>query len=651
VLVLEAPAGSARLKHLQQHIDQARGSGAATWLLECHREEGGPWAGLRDLIAELVLDLQRKAPALIEKHDYELAFVLPELRRTLQVRNSSLTDVSHESERTRYYASDRAFRIPNGLVDLLTSWRPHAAGVPWVIACNDFDHSGTLTRMFFTELMRRRGRQLDLRLIVAVAPGSGEAVLKQFDASIPSEHLRLSLPVDPVGPPPDPEEMGRRARALAPEVPDMAGLENVLPRLIRLWLASNEPERALQVRVHALSIYTTRGFYADALLYGEPALAQLEQQCPDDLDMRMRIYNRLSNCYAALDRPQQGLAIAQKAMASTQNPRDLLAWCYIMAMYHARYLPNRDYALAESYLEQGLRYIEQSGLPLHDRLFRKAFNRNGLAMIRHFQKRYDEAITLCRTSFDELNAHLQPDEHRLHRSVLLYNIAQVYSAVGRIQEAITMYTEAMEIDPNYSEYYNERGGLYLKTGRPKDAERDLLRAIDLSPPYMEAWVNLGQSYCLLERWEDAVAAYSRALDLNPRQAVALAGRGQAYEELGQMPLALEDYEQSLRSNAAQPQIYANRAVLHYQAGNLNESLEDLNKAIQLAPGLAELYHNRATAFRDLGRLAEAERDLHRYLELNSDAEDRAEIEQQLAELQSLLVTTATIPDQRIRAIG
>lgn len=638
VLILEAPAGRARHAHLQQRMLRERESGATVWLLECHRVEGGPWAGLKDLLGGLLPALREKAPGLLQKHDYELAHVLPELRRTLTVRNPTLTDVSPDAERTRNYAADRAFRIPQGLVDLLDAWRPHTGAAPWVILCDDFEHAGALTRLFFTELMRRRGEALNLRLVLSVAPGAGEAVARQFHARVPRQHESLDLPVDPPVAPPSPEEMARKARALAPEAPDLAGLENVLPRLIRYWQASNEPERALQALVHAASVYTSRGFYEDALVYGEAALEQLERQRPDDVEQRMHIYNRLSNCYSALRRVDEGLAVADKAMAATDDPGYLLSWCYIQAMYHARYLPKRDYARAEAYLEEGLEHIARADLPLHARLFRRAFNRNGLAMIRHFQKRYDEAITLCRTAFDELNAQLGPDEHQLHRSVLLYNVAQVYAVLGKLEEAVEMYSAAMERDPNYSEYFNERGGLYLKLDRLEEAERDFLRAIELSPPYMEVWTNLGQCYNQMGRMEEAVMAYSRALDLNPQQGLALAGRGHAYEALGDAARALADYDETLRINPSQPVVYASRAVLRYEAGRVADSLGDLDQAIRLAPDMADLYQNRATALRDLGRLDEASRDLRKYLVLSPHAEDRLDVERLLTEVEARRAT-------------
>ncbi|HEX8922199.1 MAG TPA: hypothetical protein VF766_12035, partial [Pyrinomonadaceae bacterium] len=176
VVVLEATAGSARTALLQDWLDAAGKRGAKIDLLSCNFEKNGIWAGLRELLLPMIPRLQRDAPQLIEKHSYELATILPELRRTITVRNASLTDTSPDHEKVRNFPIDRAYRIAHGVIDLLDACRNLSVNVPWVIACDDYHRAGALVRRFFTELMRRRGRQLNLTLLVAVSPGTGPEV-------------------------------------------------------------------------------------------------------------------------------------------------------------------------------------------------------------------------------------------------------------------------------------------------------------------------------------------------------------------------------------------------------------------------------------------------------------------------------------------
>jgi tetratricopeptide (TPR) repeat protein len=278
-------------------------------------------------------------------------------------------------------------------------------------------------------------------------------------------------------------------------------------------------------------------------------------------------------------------------------------------MFHARFKQPRDLVKGEEYLALGLEQIERANLSEAEHYFNVVFNWNGLAMIRNFQGRRQEAIELCRKGIETLNLHLGAEEHRLHRSILFYNMAQVYAASGSYAEAIENYTVAIEMDPNYSEYYNERGNVFLGLGRLLEAEADYLRAIELSPPYFEVFTNLGQCYRRMGVMEDAIASYSRALDLNPGQVLALLGRANAHEELGHTRAAIKDYTGALALDSTLWEAIANRARLHYEQGELTAALADINRAIELKPEVAELHENRAVVLARMSRDLEANHDL------------------------------------------
>jgi tetratricopeptide (TPR) repeat protein len=633
VILLEAEPGQSRRLRLQQCLHQAQASGASTWLLSCDRDQGGLWAGLKDLLNDLIPKIQAEAPDLLIKHDYELVSVLPALQRTISVRNPTLTDTVRAHEQVRNYPADRTFRIVHGLIDLLAAWHqrdPHSA---WIIACDRFDRAGALVRRFFVELMRRRGQQLHLTLLIATDPMKSD-VVSQFDAKYLGQCIRLNLPADPTTSVCQ-QEMRRLTEELEQQVgEDAIELEIYLPQLIRYCLLSNQPEKALSYQIQACIIYTRRGFYEDGLVYGEAALAQLLRYCPEDMQKRCIIYAKLYGCYTALGRPLQALQVMEETMAKADNPDQLFRGCYMIAMLYARFLLDRDLTKAEAYLERGLQELTRTDLPKHLKLFHTAFNRNGLALLRHRQGRSHEAVEICQFCFEQLNAHLKPNEHLLHRSVLLYNIAQVYTAIGSHEEAISYLTNAMAMDPNYSEYYNDRGNLYFKLGRFQDALQDYLKAIELSPPYWEVWSNLGQCYRHLSKITEALNAFSTAIDLDPNQFSALLARAEVFEMLEQPDAALADYNAALAMEANQPLALANRAILHYDAGCYEEALADLERAIALSPETADLYQNRAVALSSLGRFQEAARDLKTYLQLCPFAEDRPEVESQLLALQT-----------------
>jgi hypothetical protein len=57
---------------------------ARTFNLSCDFELGGPWAGVTELFSELLSEIQHDRPDLIERHGFELVYLLPLLRRSDQ---------------------------------------------------------------------------------------------------------------------------------------------------------------------------------------------------------------------------------------------------------------------------------------------------------------------------------------------------------------------------------------------------------------------------------------------------------------------------------------------------------------------------------------------------------------------------------------
>ena len=600
--VLEIESGADRDVAVERWLSGRRDQGGPTWRLRCRPQDGGVWAGMSTLFECLVPAIGASAPELLELHARELCLVLPRLQAELEFP-MSLADTVGDHEKTRNYAADRAYRCLHGLIDLLAEWQQLADPGPWSIVLEDLDAANGLVQRFFSELVRRRGRTLGLRILVVVGR---------------------------IEPPADPEAMRRCALALEPLVAELGEHDDELPRLIDAWERSDEPARALYWQLTAMLRYTHAGLYEAALPYAAAVEAGLERLFSQDSNRYLTAVNALFFCYVPLGAGERTIPLLERALARAAEPVMRAGLSYQLAMMHARFLPSTDQEAAEECLRQALATIAPADVEDLERHFMSVFLMNGLALVRLRQRRVSDALELCRSGVERLNEHLAPEHHRLHRSVLLFNIAQVHAQVGPHELAIEYFTQAMAMDPNYSEYYNDRGAVFFKMGELELAELDYLRAIELSPPYAEVWTNLGQCYRALGRMDAAVEAYSRAIDLEPDAALAIVGRADAHWALDRPAAALADYDLALNLDPRQPAALANRAILHYDAGRLHEAIADLDAALELAPELAELYQNRAVALRELGRVEHAARDLGVYLELCPDAEDRAEVEESLS---------------------
>ena len=87
---------------------------------------------------------------------------------------------------------------------------------------------------------------------------------------------------------------------------------------------------------------------------------------------------------------------------------------------------------------------------------------------------------------------------------------------GRLEEAVTAYTEAIRLDSAYTAAYYNRGQAYFALGRPRLAVEDHTKAIELSPDDPQqplAYAGRAMSYTLLNQDEEAQRDMAKAIEL------------------------------------------------------------------------------------------------------------------------------------------
>ena len=71
--------------------------------------------------------------------------------------------------------------------------------------------------------------------------------------------------------------------------------------------------------------------------------------------------------------------------------------------------------------------------------------------------------------------------------------------------AIVHYTEAIRLNPDFADAYNNRGNAYGRKGDFDAAIQDYNKAIALNPEYARAYANRGEAWLHLKEWERAKA--------------------------------------------------------------------------------------------------------------------------------------------------
>jgi tetratricopeptide (TPR) repeat protein len=296
----------------------------------------------------------------------------------------------------------------------------------------------------------------------------------------------------------------------------------------------------------------------------------------------------------------QALAVAHVALNLTEDAeRHYENWAasgslldsarakYGLAMLYARHHPKHMQSndRAAEYLNSAMSELDylETLHPESDVVFDKVFNRNGYALIEFRRGKPDVAIKLLQDGYRQLDSRNERDH--MHRSVLLYNMAQVNARSGNFENAIALYEDLLRVDPNMPEYHCELGLCHLKTDCFQAAIDQFSAALRLDPYIPETYAMLGYLYgktgdssLAIENyrlaWEldrSPTTAYSYAFHLTNAKNWQIAAR-----VLNEFEIA--DVDASLRGSYS-----ACMAEILLRTGNLSEAIAYLKSTRLLNP--------------------------------------------------------------------
>ena len=212
---------------------------------------------------------------------------------------------------------------------------------------------------------------------------------------------------------------------------------------------------------------------------------------------------------------------------------------------------------------------------------------------------------------------------------------------GEYEEAIEKYNEAIELNSNYAETYNNRGVVKNKLRKYQEAIADYDKTIELNPNYAIAYSNRGNAKNNLGQYQEAIADHDKAIELNPNYADAYNNRGIAKDNLELHPEAIADYDKTIELNPNCAGAYSNRGITKSKLGLHQEAISDFDKAIELDLNNAIVYSNRGAVKGNWGQHQEAIADFDKAIELApNDAEaynNRGRAKYELAQHQEAIV--------------
>ena len=207
---------------------------------------------------------------------------------------------------------------------------------------------------------------------------------------------------------------------------------------------------------------------------------------------------------------------------------------------------------------------------------------------------------------------------------------------GRIDDAIKVYTEAIELNEYNAAAYNRRGNLYnilalnqknvpIAESNRRMAINDLDKAIRLNNNYAEAFANRGFIYYTGKFFGQAIKDFNRAIQLDPNNEWNYIYRAQCNRQTDKN-LALADFNKAV-------ELAPNKSYTYFARGNFFEqdlkdfskTLEDYSRAIEferLENFLALYINNRGGVYQKLKIYDKAIDDYSRAIELLENSKQK-----------------------------
>lgn len=179
----------------------------------------------------------------------------------------------------------------------------------------------------------------------------------------------------------------------------------------------------------------------------------------------------------------------------------------------------------------------------------------------------------------ELAANPKAYDIYFRRANEYYKFDQYLRALSDVDNAIK-YTPAEDTDMLF-QCYSLRGEIYQMLGKHQEALNDFTEALKLDPTSFMALYQKGNSEYELGRYADAKGTYTRMRSIDGRSAEALTGLARVAVKENNLGLASQYMDDAVSMMPTDSDIYVRRSSVRRMLGNNTGAVDDLIMAISI----------------------------------------------------------------------
>ena len=163
-----------------------------------------------------------------------------------------------------------------------------------------------------------------------------------------------------------------------------------------------------------------------------------------------------------------------------------------------------------------------------------------------------------------------------------YNaMALLQTSLGRNDDAIDAYKQAISLAPDQIFAWNNLGNLCTRIGRNDEALVTFMKAIDCNSQDPIAWSGLGAVYYRIGYADDAVTAFRKAIQYLPTFSQPWNGLGEVYASVGRNEDAIKAFQQAIQLNKEYLAPWLHLADLYARQDRHRDAVKAYQRALQL----------------------------------------------------------------------
>lgn len=243
-----------------------------------------------------------------------------------------------------------------------------------------------------------------------------------------------------------------------------------------------------------------------------------------------------------------------------------------------------------------------------------------------YRGRLDDAITLYTEAikineYNEVAYNLRGNIYNI-QSMLQKNIP---IAEDKRRQSINDLDKSIRLNNNYASAFSNRGYVYLNAKLFGQAVKDFNRAIQLEPNEAQNYVYRAQCNRPTDK-NLAISDFNKAVELAPKNSYIYVARGNFYDQdLKDFSSALADYTRAIELERRENELalcYYNRGGIYQKINDYGRAIDDytrgitiINNSQQKNPLLAWIYMKRGECYKNLGNNGQYQADLKKFEEL------------------------------------